>query len=298
MTATPTSLPSHGCACIPAPGDLPTGLLSVTIEDGSIDPTLSVVTVGYEQCEWRAEALARHIMDWVLDFALRPAERRPLSPGRAMEIMRRAVKATFGNGNDRGVPAEILLHAVCRSFFGSDPVISKVWFKTADSDTYKGFDGVHCVHAGDDRLELWLGEAKFYKSINKAINAALSDLEEHFEQDYLHNEFAIIADKIDAEHPHADELRKMMHPNTSLDDVFDQIVVPVFLSYDSPATLRHDRLCPEYQAALEAEVRTAWMRFANGIDTTLPIAIRLFLLPMADKAALVAALTEELRGWH
>ena len=298
MTATPASLPGHGCRCIPQPGELPTGLLSVTIEDNAIDPRLAVVTAGYEQKEWRAEALARHIMDWVLDFALRPAERQPLSPGRAMETMRRAVRATFGNGTDRGVPAEILLHAVCRQLFGSDPVISKVWFKTADNDTYKGFDGVHCVHGNNDQLELWLGEAKFYKSVNRAIASALSDLQEHFEQDYLHNEFAIIADKIDTDHPHADELRKMMHPNTSLDDVFDQIVVPVFITYDSTATANHDHVCPEYEEALEAEARKAWMRFANGIDTKLPVTIRLFLLPMADKVAVMEALTEELRGWH
>lgn len=287
----------HVCACAPDPADLPFSLLSLTVEDTSLHPTLATLTVGYEQRAWRADALARHIMEWVLDFALRPGESGPLSRGRALETMRRAVSATFGNGNDRGVPGEILLHAICREFFGSDTVINKVWFKTADNDTYKGFDGVHYVHTPDDELELWLGEAKFYKNINSAIRAALEDLDEHLEEDYLHNEFAIIADKIDDSHPHAYDLRKMLHPNTSLDDVFTRIVVPVFVTYDSPATAQHHRMCPEYAEALEVEARRAWTKFHAGIAPGLPVAIRLFLLPMHDKEALLEALEEELKGW-
>ncbi len=214
-----------------------------------------------------------------------------------MDTMRRAVKATFGNGNDRGLPGEILLHAVCRQFYGSDTVINKVYFKTADNDTYKGFDAVHYVHTEAGDLELWLGEAKFYKSVSKALDRVLSDLEDHFKVDYLRNEFAIIADKIDDSHPHGDELRLLMHPNTSLDEVFDRIVVPVFVTYDSPATAAHDHMCPEYRDALEVEVRRAWLKFKSGLDADLPVSVRLFLLPMHNKETLKEALDQELLGW-
>jgi len=285
-----------GCPCRPDPAELPVTLLSASVEDVSIEPTLMALTVDYETGRWRAEALARHILDWVLDFALRREERRPLAHGRALEIARKAMRATFGNGRDRGVPAEILLHAICRQFFGSDTVISKVWFKTAANDTYKGFDGVHCVHEGDT-LQLWLGEAKFYRSIDSAIRSALNDLDEHFEQDYLRGEFALIADKIDDSHPHADELRTLMHPNTSLDAVFDRIVVPVLVAYDSSATIAHNFDCPEYRSTLEAEVRRAWMRFSSGFNVKLPITVRLFLVPMATKQALLEALDGELAKW-
>jgi hypothetical protein len=272
-------------------------LLSATVDDATVDPALMALTVDYEARRWRAEALARHLLDWVLDYALRHDERTELSAGRAIEIARKAVRATFGNGGDRGVPGEILLHAICRQFFGSDTVINKVWFKTAANDTYKGFDAVHCVHDGD-LLQLWLGEAKFYRDVSKAIRSALSDLEEHLEGDYLRAEFALIADKIDDSHPHSDELRRLMHPNTSLDAVFDRIVVPVLVTYDSDATLAHERDCPEYRADLEAEVRRAWMRFGRGLDTNLPVTVRLFLVPLATKSALLRALDQELAGWR
>lgn len=80
----------------------------------------------FERGAWRAEALARHIVEWVLDYSLRRHERGHLSPGRVIEITKRAMKTTFGNGGDRGVPGEVLLHAICRQFFGSDTVINKV----------------------------------------------------------------------------------------------------------------------------------------------------------------------------
>src|SRR5262249_15805706 len=159
---------------------------------------------------------------------------------------RRAVEITFGNGNDRGAAAEILLHAVCRQFFGSDTVISKVFFKTASNDTYKGFDAVHCVHL-DGELQLWLGEAKFYSDLSKALASALRDLAGHFQVNYLRTEFSLIAPKIEDCHPHADALRALMHENTSLDTVFDRIVVPVLVAYDSPATASHDHVCDAYK---------------------------------------------------
>ena len=294
--ATSSAVPlPRSCSCRPGPDQLPVALLTATVDDPTITPSLLALTVDYEARVWRAEALATHLLDWVLDFALRREERESLSSGRAMDVSRRAVKATFGDGRDRGVPGEILLHAVCRQFFGSDTVINKVWFKTAANDTYKGFDAVHCVHM-EEELQLWLGEAKFYRDLGSALRSALSDLKEHLERDYLRSEFALIADKIDDSHPHCDELRRLMHPNTSLDEVFDRIVVPVLVAYDSDATCAHDRISARYRADLEAEVRRAWVKFNHGLASHLPVSVRLFLLPMATKEKLLVALDKELRS--
>jgi hypothetical protein len=285
------------CPCRPDPKDLPFVLLTARVEDDSLNPPLLVATVDYETGTWRAQTLASHILDWVLDYSLRRSEREHLPPGRVLEITKRAMRVTFGNGGDRGVPGEILLHAICRQFFGSDTVINKVWFKTANNDTYKGFDAVHTVHTGG-RLELWLGEAKFYRKADRAIQAVVDDLEDHLNSDYLRSEFALVASKIDDDHPHAPELRQLMHPNTSLDDVFDRIVVPILVTYDSASTLGHRKVCPEYTDALEAEVLRIWVRLKNKLDTSLPVAIRLFLVPLGDKPALQGALTTELQKWQ
>lgn len=292
--AIPTAIP---CPCRPDPRDLPVVLLTARVADDSVDPPFLAATVDYEIGVWRAQALASHILEWVLDYSLRRSERQHLNPGRAMEITKRAVLATFGNGGDRGVPGELLLHAICRQFFGSDTVINKVWFKTARNDTYKGFDGVHCVHTGDE-LELWLGEAKFYRNAARALQSVLAELEDHLDQDYLRSEFALVASKIDDEHPHVSELRKLMHPNTSLDEVFGQVVVPILVTYDSPSTLGHHKVCPQYDMDLEVETRRIWFKLRNKLDAKLPVAVRLFLVPLAGKATLQKALTTELLKWQ
>ncbi len=297
MATSPTVPLLRGCSCQPSPDQLPVALLTATVEDPKISPSLLALTVDYEARVWRADALAKHLLDWVLDFALRREERENLSAGRALDAVRRAVRATFGNGRDRGVPGEILLHAVCRQHFGSDTVVNKVWFKTAVNDTYKGFDAVHCVHMGEE-LELWLGEAKFYRDLGSALRSALNDLEEHLERDYLRSEFALIADKIGDGHPHAKELRRLMHPNTSLDVVFDRVVVPVLVAYDSDAACAHNQISAQYHVDLEAEVRRAWTKFKNGLDSNLSVAIRLFLIPMATKQKLLDALDRELIAWR
>ena len=285
------------CPCQPDPRDLPVVLMTARIKDDAVDPPLLTMTVDYETGAWRSEALAEHILQWVLDYSLRRSERDHLTPGRALEITKQAMKRAFGNGRDRGVPGEILLHAICRQEFGSDTVINKVWFKTANNDTYKGFDGVHCVHA-PTALELWLGEAKFYKSVDKAIDAVIADLEEHLDAVYLKSEFALVASKIEDNHPHAEELRQLMHPHTSLDEVFDRIVIPILITYDSTSTLAHQKVCPRYANDLEAEVRRIWLRLKNKLGSILPVDIRLFLVPLADKAALLEALTKELEKWQ
>jgi len=292
MAAQPTQPLPEGCICRPDPGELPVPLLNATISY-STDPSMLTLTVDYEAGKWRAKNLAFHITEWVLDFALRREERAHLSPGRMAEALRRAMQKTFGNGNDRGLPGEILLHAVCRQFYGSDTVISKVWFKTAKNDTVKGFDLVHCVHL-DRELQLWLGEAKFYEDLDKAIRSALSDIREHFSTDYLREEFRIIAPMIEDDHPHAGELRHLMHDNTSLDQVFDRIVVPVLVAYDSAATAAHDRITDAYRDELASEALHALDKFARGLDPAVPVTVKLFLVPMATKAALLEALGKEL----
>lgn len=224
-----------------------------------------------------------------------------------VERLRRGLQATFGHKKDLSPAAEVLLHAICRELYGSSTLVHKVVFKTADNDTYKGFDAVHVVHAVDGSLELWLGEAKFYVDVSAALRSIANDIKEHLSAGYLRNEFAVVASKIPDDHPHAGEMRELLHPNRRIEDVFEHIVIPAFVSYDSEATAQHDVMCDEYTESLVEEAIQGQdllvalvekikkeQRAANDPMADLPIEVRLFLLPMAGKAELVAALEKEL----
>ena len=278
---------------------LPTPFLAVRINKLDITPPLTAVCAGYEDGRWRAADLARHMIDWVPDFALRHSERRAFNSGIAQEQIRRAVRMVFGDGPaaGRGEPGEILLHIVCREVFHSDTVINKVFFKTAGNDVVKGFDAVHIVHAPDG-LELWLGEAKFYTDRASAIRDALTSIRTHLGTDYLRGEFALITDKIDESWPHAVTVRRLIHENVPIEDVFRRVTIPVLLAYDSPAVRSHHQDCAEFRIAFAGEMRESWERFTRGCALTVPVQIRLFLAPLGSKQALVDAIDGRLPGWR
>ena len=281
---------------VPDPGELPSRFLTLRVHDLTSDPSLTAVCAGYEAGQWRAGDYADHILDWVPDFGLRYSERRAINSGTAGEQIRRANRAVFGtkSAGQGGVPGEILLHIVCRQVFGSDPVVSKVFFKTGANDEVKGFDSVHIVRARDG-LELWLGEAKFYSSAYRAIPDALASIRQHLDTNYLKSEFSLITPKIDGAWPYARQVQQLIDGNLSLDRVFERITVPVLVAYDSKAVANHTRDTAEFRAAFESETRGYWGQFERQYSRQpLPVRVRLFLAPLGSKQALVGELDRRL----
>ena len=274
----------------------PEPFIDVRVHDIGIKPSLSGLCVGYELGEWRASQFASHIMEWLPEFALTYSEIEGIHSGNMVALIREAAKKVYKSEKfkNRGEFGEIFLHAAVRQVFGSLPAISKIFYKTANNETVKGFDAVHVV-AGEDGLELWLGEAKFYTEINRAIRDVVEELKAHTERDYLRDEFVLIAGKIDENWPYADELKKLLSPNTSLDQVFKQVCIPVLLTYDSPCVAGHNECSEDYVAAFTEEVRQHYETFSSK-ELPEDITIHLFLLPLQAKVSLIAELDNKLKG--
>jgi hypothetical protein len=259
-------------------------------------PGLVAVCAGYEQQRWRGPALARHMIEWLPDFALRDSERRSMDAATSARLLGRAARTIYAstNNNKRGEPGELLLHILLRQVFKTTPAISKIFFKDSSNDTVKGFDAVHVVTT-EHTCELWLGEVKFYSDIQDALSAVITELRQHLASDYLRREFAAITNKIDPSWPHAARLLRLLDPNTSLDTIFDALCIPVLLTYDSPVLAAHTRISQAFLRAFEAEVRKHHAAFASH---ELPPAIRvhLLLLPMNCKEILVREFNAILTG--
>lgn len=274
----------------------PEHFINVRVHDMGINPSVSGLCVGYELGVWRASQFASHIMEWLPEFALTYSEIEGVHSGNMIALLREAAKKVYTSEKfmKRGEFGEIFLHAAVRQIFGSLPAISKIYYKSANNETVKGFDAVHVV-AGEGGLELWLGEAKFYKEINRAIRDVVEELKAHTERDYLRDEFVLIAGKIDEKWPHADELKKLLSPNTSLDCVFKQVCIPVLLTYDSTCVANHNESSEEYIAAFSEEIMQHYETFSSK---KLPeyIAIHLFLLPLEAKVSLITELDNKLKG--
>lgn len=185
----------------------------------------------------------------------------------------------------RGEFGELLLHVVLRQIFDTIPAVSKIYFKDAPNDTVKGFDAVHVI-ATDAGLELWLGEVKFYADIGAAIADVTEELGKHLEADYLKNEFMLVGRKIDDNWPHAERLKMLLDPDTSLDKVFETVCIPVLLTYNSETTKKHSKLTDAYREELESELREFHAKFVKK-NPLKNLKVRLVLFPMNTKEILV-----------
>lgn len=237
-------------------------------------------------------------MDWLPEFALTASECATLGHQNATKLMRSAAKRVYDSKkfSNRGEFGEILLHAAIRQVFDSLPAVSKIYYKSSNNDTVKGFDAVHIVGPPDD-LELWLGEAKFYTDISRAISDVVAELQNHLETDFLRDEFALIVNKIDPKWPHAEVIRKLLQPEISLDDVFQRVCIPVLLTYNSPCVSTHSVCDINYSKAFEHEITKHYNAFI-GHGLPKETRIHLFLLPLKGKKDFVKVLDEKLKLWQ
>jgi hypothetical protein len=276
----------------------PEPFLTVRVQDLGLEPTLTAACAGFESREWRCRQLARHALEWLGDFALTHTEHERFAPHNASEFLARAATAVYDSDRyeRRGEFGELLLHALLRQEFGTEPAISKVFFKDTANATVHGFDAVHVV-AADDGLELWLGEVKFYGAVSDAMTAVAQELREHTEANWMRREFLAISNKIDPAWPHADALRELIHRNRPIEQIVERIRIPVLVTYDSEIVGSATEATQGFIAGFEAEVCELQTRFRRR---RLPqdVVIHLLLLPLASKSDLVAAMDEQLSHYR
>lgn len=236
--------------------------------------------------------MARHLIEWLPEFALTHSELQSLGTHNLASLLARAAQVIYDTRtadpdyrDRRGEIGELLLHIAIRQVFDTLPAISKFYYKDSLNGTVKGFDAVHVIST-PTRLELWLGEVKFYTDIAYAIREVVDEIEKHTKRDYLRGEFALISNKIDNSWPNADRLSRLLHKNTPLDEVFDCMAIPVLLTFESAVLKSHQKISNEFKAAFEDEVRKHHTTFC-GKSLPANIRVHLFLLPMKCKKILV-----------
>lgn len=271
---------------------------NIIIHKDDTFPDLHGVCAGFESRQWRKEQLVDYLFEYLPEFALTYSEFENLRGENVVAKMRQVAKSIYQSEKfkNRGEFGELLLHAIIRETYNTVPAISKIYYKDAPNDTVKGFDAVHVV-VTDEALELWLGEAKFYDNIYYAISDVIKELNQHIEVKYVKDEFVAITNKIDVNWPHADRLKTLLHPHTSLDDVFPNICIPVLLTYDSNTLAKYNYKCEEYIQEITEEFQRIHKNFCDKLGD-FPLTIHLFLFPLNTKAELINSLESKLKIWQ
>ena len=277
---------------------MPTKFFNVIIHKNESIPDLHGICAGFEGEQWRKEQLVDHLFEYLPEFALNYSEYEDLCGDNAISKIRQAAANIYKSQKfkSRGEFGELLLHSVIRETYSTIPAISKIFYKDGPNETVKGFDAVHVIDLGKT-LELWLGEAKFYSDISAAICSVVKELKQHVEIRYIRSEFIAITNKIDKNWKHSDKFKKMLDPNTSLDDVFENTCIPVLLTYDSNVLAKYKISCAAYLEEITQEFTGLHSKFCNKLGK-FPVTIHLFLLPLNTKEELVKCFDNKLRGWQ
>ena len=95
-----------------------------------------------------------------------------------------------------------------------------------------------------------------------------------------------------------------MHENTSLDEVFKRICIPILLTYDSSVVKESNELNEEYIANIRNEIVDSFASLRAKLNTQykdrfsedFPLVAHVILIPLEDKMALISALDDRLKA--
>ncbi len=252
---------------------------------------------GFELSEWRCSGLADNLIEWIIDYALKSDELRDTNHTNTFVRLKQAASRVYTSDKyeRRGEVGEIAAHAICRTYFNTLPVAARVNYLSASNDPVKAFDLVHVRYVDGDDIELWLGEAKFFKNRNDAIKDAIASIKGHITAGFLKNEKLLLGPQVSNDIPHSAKIKKLLSAEASLDDLISSAVFPVLVAANSDATSSHASLNDGYSAEVVEEMNALWKKLeASGL--TEKIRLKLIYVPLGDKDALNKAFDERLKG--
>ncbi len=275
--------------------NIPARLLECLHDAADQVPAQGSYCAGFEVQQWRCNAFANHIIEWIADYALCEDELGVTHANMYVRLREAAVRVyTSKKYQKRGEVGEITLHAICRDFFKTIPIAPRVHYLTASNDVVKSFDMVH-VRYDHDAYEIWLGEAKFYTDPNEAINSAITSISDHIDAGFLANEKLLLGPQLSKDVPRYDEIRNLLSEQTSLDKLFETAVFPVCILCESGAVAAHKAKSDKYVQAVKAEL-DGLQKKLDGSGLMKRIRLLLLYVPLGSKAQLADAFDKRLKG--
>ncbi|NVZ51634.1 DUF1837 domain-containing protein [Pseudomonas sp. B6002] len=230
----------------------------------------SSFTLDYEGGRYRQSELVGLIRDTVPFFALTSKEISSID--RSDWNKQSFTRISDANINSKGDYGELLLYLVLSVFYDVPKFVTKARLRSTTREQIKGFDCAH-FSVENSKVTLWLGEAKFHKSVSGAVNSALKSLNEHLnDAEKIKSELKLLGGEIEInkklEPEKYDLLKQYVAGGKSLDKV--NIAVPVLITYDSSCIKKHcntgigdiedDTLRNELESELESHFKKIYKK--------------------------------------
>lgn len=265
----------------------------------------------FEDGKWRYERFNDYIWDHVALTALSKQERDDLinDPRTQLRRSARNLRLTDNDKRGRGSEiAEILLYGVMQDYYEALPVVPKIYHKQNVNDNAKGADSVHIVLSSDGKdFSLWLGEAKFYKSLSSEdLEAIVRSVLTSLDKDRIKKENSIITDlqdldQFDMPMKTRQSIKEMLSQDISVDNIKARLHVPIMILHQCERTASATEMSQNYRDILERKhIKKANEYFKKQIDTISDqifkydeISFHLILFPVPDKDEIVRLFMED-----
>lgn len=256
----------------------------------------------FEDGKWMTDSFMEYIWDNIAETALNAEERAALGK-RPSSLLAKAARNLRITDSDvsGGEIAEILLYAIMRNFYGALPVVPKIFYKQNINDFAKGADSVHVVVEENGSFSFWLGEAKFYNTLeNPRLDKIVASVHETLTSDKIKKENAIVVglkdiDNLGIPDTTVSAIKLLLERDTSIDKIKPHLHIPILLLHECEITASTTGLSDEYIVAIKekyADRATAY--FAKQIEQCSKdiylyseVSFHLILIPVPNKMQIV-----------
>ncbi|AZA95668.1 HamA C-terminal domain-containing protein [Chryseobacterium shandongense] len=270
------------------------------------------LTNDFEDGQWRQSKFQSFIWDNIAETALSYRERESLLNKHQSTLIESAKKLRLtdldkdqtGQGSEL---AEIILYGIMKNHYGALPVVPKIFYKQNVQDNAKGSDSVHIVVEDENNFSLWLGEAKFYNSIeDDRLGSIITSIENSLKLEKLKKENSIITnlsdldELLDKESIIYKDIMKLLAKEASIDELKPKLHVPILLLYECPITVKFTELSDELKQELAnyhlARVKSYFTKQLKKLKENIhrydKIHFHTILLPVPSKENIVSSFVE------
>lgn len=275
--------------------------------DASLSPVDNKSVLGlindFEDGKWRYKKFQNYIWDNLQETALSLRERQALydNPLTLLERCAKNLKIVKNAEAEKGGEiAEALLYGVMKDYYGAISAVPKIYYKQNSQDPAKGADSVHIVIESNNAFSLWLGEAKFYNSIeNVRLDEIVKSVHSTCETPNIRKENSIITDirdldLIDMDDSLRNQIKEFLKEDVSIDRIKPILHIPIMLLYECNLTRTQTDYSDEYvNNVVNYQKERANSYFKKQIDACKDISkyseikFHLILFPIPEKKNIV-----------
>lgn len=257
----------------------------------------------FESGLWRKDKFRKFIWDNIKETALSAKERNALIGNEYSSLAESAHNVVFRDNDEDdkgGEIGEILLYGILKHYYSALPVVPKIFYKQNAQDYAKGADSVHIVLEQNKSFSIWLGEAKFYDTLDiTRFNKILESIKTMLDDKKLRKEFNIVTSINDLELLIKDkgvfeEIKTVLGEGISLDVIKTKLHVPILLLHECNITATHKGAMQVYKNNIKVSHLAITEEFIKKLEVKMSdifgyndICFHLILFPVPNKKDLV-----------